>query len=111
MSRLTEGPTASYSCHGCAHYRQSRYSCQGDSGYDKSCAFTYPPRDMAEFGGTPAWCPILMRTKQADLTDEDRETLKYLRGCAMAETRRTRIPDRDRAFKLIDKLLAREVGR
>lgn len=47
----------------------------------------------------------LRERRAQDLTAEDIATLKYLRGCAMAETRRTRIPDRDRAFKLLDKLL------
>lgn len=58
-----EGPTASYSCHGCKHYRQSRYVVQGDSGYDKWCAFGGVSRDMDEFGGTPDWCPLMPADK------------------------------------------------
>jgi hypothetical protein len=55
------GPAITMSCNGCTHYRQSRYQCQGDSGYDKSCH--YPSfkngRAMDEYGGTPNWCPVL----------------------------------------------------
>jgi hypothetical protein len=54
-----EGPVAGkLSCHGCRHYCQERYSVQGDSGYDKSCAYFSPARDMDEYGGTPDWCPF-----------------------------------------------------
>ncbi len=50
-------------------------------------------------------CEEVIERRAADVNADDIDTLKYLRGCAMAETRKTRIPDRDRAFKLIDRLL------
>lgn len=60
----------------------------------------------ATFGKAYRAALELRERRALDLTDEERATLKYLNGCAMAETRRTRIADRDRAFKLIDKLLS-----
>jgi hypothetical protein len=58
MSRL--GPFVVLKCNGCDFYEQVRYSCQGDSGYDKYCCHPNfkPSREMDEQGPTPDWCPL-----------------------------------------------------
>lgn len=71
-----EGPRVEMTCCGCRHYKQVPYRAQGDSGYDKSCAYPSTPREMDEFGGTPQWC-VFRRTALLDalstLKEPDRE--------------------------------------
>jgi hypothetical protein len=109
---MSEGPTAEkLSCHGCKHYQQVRYQCQGDSGYDKSCGYFSPAKEMDEYSGTPEWCPF--RSRRADLLAKDREALVNAID-VISDSDITEwdldLPRRERALSVLDRLLGGEGG-
>jgi hypothetical protein len=63
----TEGPNVQFeaSCFDCVYQRSDRYVCQGDSGFDVSCAHPEAPSDRSigdTTWTTPSWCPLVAAT-------------------------------------------------
>lgn len=52
------GPCVRMQCFGCRYHEQSRYVCQGDSGYDHRCLHPDGPKGTFEPADTPATCPV-----------------------------------------------------
>jgi hypothetical protein len=80
---MTIGPTVKLelSCFECTHCKTSRYTCQGDSGTDVSCAAVLDERGLMRTVGdtcwrTPDWCPYRAEAISAEIRSISEKVVK-----------------------------------